>query len=69
MSNRRQPSEFYNEMEKSKSKTELAKELGIKIPEDGYWGDMPSKVCGAVGGAIGGNEIKKAVGSFENKLK
>jgi len=53
---------------KAKTKTELANELGIKIPEDGYWGNMPSRICGAVGGAIGGNEVKKAVESFEKKL-
>ncbi|QGU94925.1 small, acid-soluble spore protein, alpha/beta type [Clostridium bovifaecis] len=34
-----------------KSRTELAKELGIEIPKDGYWGDVPSKLCGIVGGA------------------
>jgi hypothetical protein len=34
-----------------KSRTELAKELGISIPKDGYWGDVPSKLCGIVGGA------------------
>lgn len=41
---------------------------GIKIPKDNYWGDVPSKICGAYGGAIGGNIVKNAVESFENKL-
>lgn len=34
-----------------KSREELAKELGIEVPKDGYWGDTPSKLCGIVGGA------------------
>ncbi|MDW8802981.1 alpha/beta-type small acid-soluble spore protein [Clostridium sp. A1-XYC3] len=54
--------------ETAKTKTELASELGIPIPKDGYWGDMPSKVCGTVGGAIGGNFTKAAVESFERSL-
>ncbi|MCM0648338.1 alpha/beta-type small acid-soluble spore protein [Clostridium swellfunianum] len=41
---------------------------GVKIPEDGYWGNVPSKICGAYGGAIGGNMVKEAIESFENKL-
>jgi len=50
------------------TKTEQANELGIEIPESGYWGDVPSKFCGAVGGAEGGNFTKNAVKSFEEKL-
>lgn len=34
-----------------RSRTELAKELRIKVPKDGYWGNVPSKLCGIVGGA------------------
>lgn len=41
---------------------------GVKIPENGYWGNVPSKICGAYGGAIGGNMVKEAIESFENKL-
>jgi hypothetical protein len=52
----------------SKTKTELASELGVKVPKDGYWGDMPSRLCGTIGGAIGGNFVKTAVKSFENNL-
>lgn len=54
--------------ETAKTKTELANELGIPIPKDGYWGNMPSKVCGTVGGAAGGNFTKAAVESFERSL-
>lgn len=28
---------------------------GIDIPEDGYWGDIPSNICGKYGGAEAGN--------------
>lgn len=34
-----------------KSRTELAKELNVNIPKDGYWGNTTSKMCGIVGGA------------------
>ncbi len=53
---------------KLKSKSEQAKELGIEIPEDYDWGNMSSKTCGSVGGAIGGNYTKNAVEDFEKKL-
>jgi hypothetical protein len=32
---------------------------GIEIPIDGYWGNVPSRICGAYGGAIGGSMVKK----------
>ena len=50
------------------SKAEQARAMGINLPKDGDWGDMPSRVCGEVGGAIGGNFTKEAVKRFENKL-
>lgn len=31
-------------------KYEVAQELGIQVPPDDYWGDMPSRLTGAVGG-------------------
>ncbi len=31
-------------------KYEVARELGIQVPADGYWGDIPSRLAGAVGG-------------------
>lgn len=52
----------------AKDKTEQAKLMGIKLPEDNYWGDYSSRTCGSVGGAIGGNFTKNAVISFEQKL-
>lgn len=45
-------------IEKAKSKTEQAKIMGIKIPDNDYWGDYSSKACGGVGGATGSNSIK-----------
>lgn len=51
-----------------KTRYEEAVRMGIHIPEDGYWGNVPSKICGAVGGAIGGDMIKKAIEDFENRL-
>ena len=33
-------------------KYEVAHELGVQAPPDGYWGDLPSRQCGAVGGHI-----------------
>ena len=54
--------------ETAKSKTELANELGIPIPKDGYWGNMTSKTCGTVGGAIGGQKVKAAIENFEKNI-
>lgn len=31
-------------------KYEVAEELGIEIPADGYWGYMATRDCGAIGG-------------------
>jgi hypothetical protein len=31
-------------------KYEVAREIGIQIPADGYFGDYPSRQCGAMGG-------------------
>ncbi|OEH84448.1 spore protein [Desulfuribacillus stibiiarsenatis] len=33
-------------------KYEVASELGIQTPQNGYWGTMTSRDCGAVGGHI-----------------
>ena len=50
------------------TKTELAQELGINVPKDDYWGNVPSSVCGTIGGAIGGNIVKSAIEQYELKL-
>ncbi len=31
-------------------KYQVAQEVGITPPPDGYWGDLPARQCGAVGG-------------------
>ncbi|MBX6396068.1 MAG: small, acid-soluble spore protein, alpha/beta type [Alicyclobacillaceae bacterium] len=33
-------------------KWELARELGISPPADGYWGGLPSKLCGQIGARL-----------------
>lgn len=50
------------------SRDELAAKAGIKVPEDGYWGDVPSKVCGIVGGAKGGEKVRTAIENYEKML-
>lgn len=50
------------------SRDELAAKAGIEVPKDGYWGNVPSKVCGIVGGAKGGEKVKNAIESFEKML-
>lgn len=45
-------------------KQEVASEIGVKIPENGYWGDMTSRECGSVGG----NMVKKLVAMGEQQL-
>jgi hypothetical protein len=47
---------------------EEAIKAGVPIPKDGYWGDVPSKICGAYGGATRGNMVKEGARNFENKL-
>lgn len=41
---------------------------GVEMPKDNYWGNVPTKICGAYGGAIGGHIVKNAVMDFGNKL-
>jgi len=31
-------------------KYEVAREIGLTPPQDGYWGDYPARQCGAMGG-------------------
>ncbi|NLK08567.1 MAG: alpha/beta-type small acid-soluble spore protein [Firmicutes bacterium] len=52
----------YNAMEQFKFET--ANELGIQVPEDGYWGHVPSRDCGAVGG----NMVRKMIAAAEQAL-
>lgn len=52
-------------IENAKDKTEQARLIGVKIPEDDYWGDYTSKTCGSVGGATSGNLTKDSTSSLE----
>lgn len=54
-------------VENAKSKTEQANIMGINIPEDDYWGDYSSRICGGVGGATVGNSTKEKVAVFQEK--
>ena len=45
-------------------KTEVAKEIGITTPPDGYWGNYSSRDCGAVGGHM----VKKMIEDYERRL-
>jgi len=45
-------------------KYEIANELGIQAPKDGYWGNLTSRDCGAVGGQM----VKKMIEMAEQNL-
>ncbi|MDI3328019.1 MAG: alpha/beta-type small acid-soluble spore protein [Alicyclobacillaceae bacterium] len=45
-------------------KYEVAQELGIQVPSDGYWGTMTTRDTGA----IGGNITRKLVALAEQQL-
>ena len=45
-------------------KYEIANEIGIQPPQDGYWGDLPSRVCGAVGGHM----VRRMIEMAEQQL-
>ncbi|KZL89851.1 alpha/beta-type small acid-soluble spore protein [Clostridium magnum] len=68
MDNKYKKQNYAAAKETAKTKTELANELGIPVPKDGYWGNMTAKTCGTVGGAVGGQKVKAAIESFERSL-
>lgn len=41
-------------------KYEVAHEIGVNPPQDGYWGDLPARACGAVGGHMVRRMIQQA---------
>jgi hypothetical protein len=45
-------------------KWEVASELGIQAPTDGYMGDLPSRV----NGAIGGHMVRRMIAAAEQSL-
>lgn len=50
-------------------KYEVAQELGLS-PEvaDGYWGELPARECGRVGGKIGGAMVRVMIRQAEQAL-
>ncbi|MBW9153023.1 small, acid-soluble spore protein, alpha/beta type [Clostridium estertheticum] len=52
---------------RAKNKTQQARLIGIKTPEDGDWSNYSSKNCGSVGGALGDTFNKEAVSDNESK--
>lgn len=54
-------------------KYEVAGELGLdRLIHEGYWGDVPARLCGAVGGRmggkIGGNMVRRMIQFAEQNL-
>ncbi|MCG8514620.1 MAG: alpha/beta-type small acid-soluble spore protein [Halanaerobiales bacterium] len=47
-----------------KFKYEVAQELGIQIPQSGYYGEMTTRDTGA----IGGHMVRKMVEAYENSV-
>jgi hypothetical protein len=45
-------------------KYEVAQELGIQVPSHGYWGDIPSRL----NGAVGGNMVRRMIAAAEQSL-
>ncbi len=47
-----------------KFKFEVAQELGIPVPQTGYWGEFTTRDTGS----IGGHMVRKMVEAYENNL-
>ncbi|MFP4015637.1 MAG: small, acid-soluble spore protein, alpha/beta type [Halanaerobiales bacterium] len=47
-----------------KFKFEVAQELGIGVPQSGYWGEFTTRDTGS----IGGHMVRKMVEAYENSL-
>ena len=47
-----------------KFKYEVANEIGLQVPQTGYWGELTSRDCGAVGGHM----VRQMIESYENNL-
>lgn len=45
-------------------KYQVAQEIGVNPPASGYWGDLPARQCGAVGGHM----VKKMIEQAESQL-
>jgi hypothetical protein len=45
-------------------KYEMAAEVGLNVSEGYYWGDIPSRQCGAVGGHM----VRRMIQAYEQSL-
>lgn len=45
-------------------KYEVAREIGVQPPQDGYWGDYPARQCGAMGGHM----VRRMIQDAESRL-
>lgn len=45
-------------------KYEIAREIGLQTPPDGYWGDYPARQCGAMGGHM----VRRMIQDAEMRL-
>lgn len=45
-------------------KYEMAAEVGLNVGEGSYWGDIPSRQCGAVGGHM----VRRMIQAYEQSL-
>jgi len=45
-------------------KYEVAREIGLQPPADGYWGDYPARQCGAMGGHM----VRRMIQDAEARL-
>jgi small acid-soluble spore protein A (major alpha-type SASP) len=52
-----------------KMKLEIAGEQALNVPNNDYWGNVPSKECGRVGGLIGGKMVREMVRLAEQQIK
>lgn len=45
-------------------KYQVAHEIGVNPPQSGYWGDLPARQCGAVGGHM----VRRMIQQAESQL-
>jgi small acid-soluble spore protein A (major alpha-type SASP) len=45
-------------------KYEVARNIGVNVPQDDYWGEIPARQCGAVGGEM----VRKMIEMAEQNL-
>jgi small acid-soluble spore protein A (major alpha-type SASP) len=51
-----------------KMRNEIANELSLNVPNNDYWGNVPSKDCGRVGGLIGGKMVREMIRIAEQQI-